>query len=527
MKKVLLSILLILGVVLFLKAQQDSPVNSNYLIEHGISPRVLDAAASLFMQDGYFLNNIHMTVDKDGVVKSYDIDVIFDPDYKDGMDIRIVNKSNNLSRKEKKKLKRYIEKSHYFSRMSKNYLYDESTLKLVSNENGNMVLEFYYQKKDVDPYLRNIKRMKGMIYLKDGLLEKVVLTNVRPLKNKVTSYKKIVFYSKVEDGGYIVTRMEEEIISVKGKHTVTTRIESNVLAYNTPEGEVLSWNDKPHEEKDITGNYDTIKVKLGGPLPLLGKQAVKLGYQLPRPVGVAGFVYAHDQLMEFTGLEVSFDEGSWVNLENIFALDDSKVKQLSTIYLAKADVWLFPFFNVMVIVGAGVNDLQGELVVNEDLRDFFEDLPGWIIDVPNLPKSFPVNSSVTSEIYGGGATFAGGVGDFNMTINYQLMFTKIVEANTTNTVHIITPMVGYMSPFGVNFMIGAQGQFYNTQLKGFFELDDSLGNSHILDYKVDFEPIKWNGIVGFYKGFSKHWEMSMQVGFGQRTSVTAVFGYRL
>jgi hypothetical protein len=147
--------------------------------------------------------------------------------------------------------------------------------------------------------------------------------------------------------------------------------------------------------------------------------------------------------------------------------------------------------------------------------------------VPNLPKSFPVNSSVTSEIYGGGATFAGGVGDFNMTINYQLMFTKIVEANTTNTVHIITPMVGYMSPFGVNFMIGAQGQFYNTQLKGFFELDDSLGNSHILDYKVDFEPIKWNGIVGFYKGFSKHWEMSMQVGFGQRTSVTAVFGYRL
>jgi hypothetical protein len=134
--------------------------------------------------------------------------------------------------------------------------------------------------------------------------------------------------------------------------------------------------------------------------------------------------------------------------------------------------------------------------------------------------------SIRSEIYGGGATLAGGVGNFNLTVNYQLIFTKMVEANTVNMVNIITPMVGYMVPFGVNFMLGAQGQFYNTALTGYFDLTDNNGDLHRLDYQVDFEPIQWNAIVGVYKNFNKHWEMSLQTGFGERTSVTAVFGYR-
>ena len=153
-------------------------------------------------------------------------------------------------------------------------------------------------------------------------------------------------------------------------------------------------------------------------------------------------------------------------------------------------------------------------------------LPGWIIDVPNLPQSLPIRSVLRSEIYGGGATLAGGAGDFNLSINYQLMFTRIVEANTTNMVNIITPLVGYMAPFGVNFMVGGQGQFYNTVVTGFLEFEDDNGNPHKLDYIVDFEPIQWNGMLGIYKGFARHWEISMQFGFGQRTSLTTVFGYR-
>jgi hypothetical protein len=83
-------------------------------------------------------------------------------------------------------------------------------------------------------------------------------------------------------------------------------------------------------------------------------------------------------------------------------------------------------------------------------------------------------------------------------------------------------MIGYMTPFGMNLMAGAQGQFYDTKVTGNIALD----GENQLFYNVDFEPVRWNAILGIYKGFSKHWEIALQAGFGNRTSVTAVFGYR-
>jgi hypothetical protein len=240
--------------------------------------------------------------------------------------------------------------------------------------------------------------------------------------------------------------------------------------------------------------------------------------------------------MEFTGLQVGYDGSDKADLNSLFELENSKVTQTTYMPLFKADLWIFPFLNIMVIAGGGQNDLNGELVINEDKREFvndlgntFDNLPGWLIDwpdIPNVPRAMPIKTTITSEVYGGGLTLAGGIDNFNLSVNYQLMFTKIVEANTTNMVNVVSPLIGYMSPFGVNFMLGAQGQFYNTKLSGFIEVEDSNGKMHTLDYNVDFEPIQWNAILGIYKTFAKHWEMSFQAGFGQRTSLTAILGYR-
>jgi hypothetical protein len=51
---------------------QNQPLNSNYLIENGISPRVLDAAASSFMQDGRFIENVVVNIKNDEGKKTYD-----------------------------------------------------------------------------------------------------------------------------------------------------------------------------------------------------------------------------------------------------------------------------------------------------------------------------------------------------------------------------------------------------------------------------------------------------------------------
>lgn len=102
------------------------------------------------------------------------------------------------------------------------------------------------------------------------------------------------------------------------------------------------------------------------------------------------------------------------------------------------------------------------------------------------------------------------------------MFAKLAEVNTTEVANVFTPMIGYMLPFGLNLMVGAQGQFYNTEIRGFIDLADG-GR---IDYLVNFKPLRWNYLFGVYKGFAKHWEIALQVGFGNRESVTAVFGYR-
>ncbi|NPA35902.1 MAG: hypothetical protein GXO47_03530 [Chlorobi bacterium] len=511
----------------FSKAQEPAPVNSNYLYENGISPKVLDIAASQFMQDGSFKNDVIITRVKNGKKKTFNVELIYDPEYQEGMDIRVINKSEQLTPKEQKELRKYIEKSHYFSRMARDYFYDESSLKTIKNKNDTLILEYYYQQKNIDPYLKNVKRLKGIIYIIDGKLEKIVLKQDKPLKRKILYYEKTVLFSKTKNGGYIINSTDEHTNRKEKGELLQYSVKSRTIEYKSSTGKEVEWAGKPHISYNTDIRYDTINVKLGGPLPLLGKEARKIGFDLPRPFGVAVFSHIQSQNMDITRLSVGINGGDMTDLQNILTFNESDVTLNSTINLAKADMWLFPFLNIMAIVGGGKNELNAQLKMNQELIDFLDKLPGYIIDPPNLPDYIPINSTLTSEIYGGGVTLAGGIGDFNISVNYQLMFTNIVEANTTNMVNIITPMVGYMAPFGVNFMAGAQGQFYETEVTGYFKLTDSNGQPFSLDYVIDFEPMKWNGMIGLYKNFiNKHWEMSLQAGFGERTSVTAVFGYR-
>ncbi len=48
-------------------SQETQPVNSNYLINQGVSPRVLDFAANSALQDGRFKENVKLTVSANGL----------------------------------------------------------------------------------------------------------------------------------------------------------------------------------------------------------------------------------------------------------------------------------------------------------------------------------------------------------------------------------------------------------------------------------------------------------------------------
>ena len=523
--KLKFSIILAIFTVASLCAQKTNPINSNILIENGISPKVLDAAASTLLQDGRFIQNSTIEIEEQGKTKSYDLQVIYDPQYKYGKDIRIVVDNNIVSKKDKKELTKIIDQNHSFSRMSRHNLYDESTLKVIKEEGDEIVLEFYYQTQDIEPYLKHIKRLKGNIYINNGQLDKVVLTNFKSMKSNIKSYERTVKFEKaINRGGYVVTSIIEKADQIKKgvniKYT-TTSINTKIVDDNDQN---ITWKNQQHATQVLeNAELDTISVKLGWVLPLLGKPATKLGYSLPRPIGLNIFTHFQDQTMQFTGISIAKNDEDFVSLNDAFDLDNSTIRASGYVAMIKADVWILPFLNVMGIFGKGENTIEGNWPLDPELKQALIDIGGLIgVDPEDIPDGIELGGNLDSNMAGLGATLAGGVGDWNLSLTYQFMANETPSANTTTIAHVVQPMIGYMTSFGMNLMAGAQGQFYDTKVAGFIELEDG----QTLHYNVDFQPVHWNTILGIYKGFSKHWELALQAGFGNRKSVTAVFGYR-
>ena len=522
LRELSIAFLLIIGFEAFC---QTDPLNSNYLIENGVSPGVLDVAANTTLLDAKMSQYVSLESKgpEDSDFKKQDLEFIYDPEFKDGLDLRVV--SQGLTKKENKYLTKYIEKSHSFSRLSRRNLYDESTLKVLEENGDEVILEFFYDKRDVDPYLKSIKRMKGNIYFQGGELVKVVLKNYKPLSKGIENYAREVYFDRNKtSGGHVPSKVVERF-SRKEKDGVYEYVITSIAhSIETFEGQELSWEGKenvksPFESEEV----DTLDVQLGWFLPLFGKPATKLGYKLPRPIGVNIFAHFQDQSSQFTGIAIGMNDEDLVSFNDLFDLDQATIRATGSVTMAKVDVWLFPFLNVMALAGTGKNRIQGNWPLDEDVKQGLADY-GWLIglDPENIPDAITLDDEIDSFVYGFGATLAGGAGDWNFNLAYQFMLNNTPAANTITEAHVLTPLIGYMTPIGVNVMLGAQGQFYDTNVNGFIELDDG----QILNYSVDFKPENWNAIFGLYKGFAKHWEIALQAGFGARESVTAVFGYR-
>ncbi len=503
--------------------QEGMPLNSNYLIDNGISPRVLDAAASELLQDGSFIQNLSITITaQNNSTKTYKTQIIYDPSFKDGKDIRFVIEKGSFNKSEIKELKKAIEKSHKMGRMSRNYLYDESSLKLISAHNNNQVINYNYSKKDIEPELQDIKKLEGTIYINNGILDKVILSNIKPLSQGKTNYTKTVFFDKATNQkGYIISK-KEEVFEMKGSKYHMSFITAN---YKDLEGKPVIWSSKNTTNNFFTRNSkkDTINATLGGVLPIWGKPATKLGYGLPRPIGLNAIVHNQESKLDFTGLGIGFNDEALTPLDNLFDIEGSFLTEKTTTYMVRSDVWVFPFFNVMGFLGRLDNSINGNLILDQELRQTLVDLAPFLgLNPADIPSQLPLNVEVSANLYGAGATLAGSVDDIFFSANYQFVIADVQEANTTTLVHSLLPLLGYRLPYDFNIMVGALGQFYDSDIKGFIETD----TGDILNYNVSFEPIVWNGLVGIYKGFGKHWDLLFQVGFGGRKTTTVQFGYR-
>ncbi|ULQ51160.1 hypothetical protein [Flavihumibacter fluvii] len=519
-------------IVSTISGQETLPVNSNLLIEYGISPRVLDAALSTTLQSGSFKQKVHIIHDEGDVVKKADFIFIYDPNYKDGIDIQIAYDKDSIGYLERKTLLKLMQQMHSFSRKSASNLYDEKSLKVVSIKEDEVVLSFLYDAEKLEPELKYGKKAKGLIYIKNKELVKVELTNTKPVKilgQKVVAgeYTSTIYYRRTtNNGGHIESSSEEHLIYARKGKSIKTTIYSETIEYKDVNGIAVNWEEKPATVS--TENMEILDKSLGGALPIFGKGALKLGYKLPRPIGVNAFMHFQSQTLKLNDIQVGFNGGELVDVSSLVKFDASSVPQNSQIESFRADVWVFPFLNLSAMVGKGRNRLDGKIFLSDELIDVLERY-GWLIgiDKDDVPEFIPVQTDLTSVTWGGGATLAGGVGNFNLSLAYQIAWAKVLEVNTNKFAQVISPSIGYRIPSnGINIMVGAQGQFYNTLTAGSIKLPNPNGTNNSLDFAVNFKPINWNFIVGFYAPVTDHFDISIQSGWGGRRSLTAVVGYR-
>ena len=162
--------------------QQNPPLNSNYLIENGISPQVLDAALSTTLQEGAFTSEVYAKKINETDTLATFFRFIYDPEINDGLDIQIAVNKDSIGKKGEKSILRAMESTHSFSRMSRSELYDPNSLTLLSKEGDDLILGFRYDKKRLEPELKYGKAMDGTIHIERGVLKSVSLINTERFK---------------------------------------------------------------------------------------------------------------------------------------------------------------------------------------------------------------------------------------------------------------------------------------------------------------------------------------------------------
>ena len=267
-------------------------------------------------------------------------------------------------------------------------------------------------------------------------------------------------------------------------------------------------------QKQITKKdeeYKTFFVELDRTFPLLGQAARKQGYDLPKPFGVSMVTMLQSTTLHMTSFELDGEDVS-----GIIGGKDAKVDSTAGAMLVRADMWLLPFLNVGVILGTteSSNDIS--------LQWFPEGGLGGIIKPGE--KFTLEDSQAESFVYGGGATVAGGIGDFFATIDFQYItaYTKVADAELS--MFILTPMVGYnFTDYGARVLIGAQYQDQKEQIVAKLTNDAGEVRTAIVGLRSD----KWAGLIGVDKTFNRHWSGSVMYTLGEdRSNLNLVVGYR-
>ena len=397
-------------------------------------------------------------------------------------------------------------------------LYDEASFQLEHETNTTSVISYSFNMKAIPRELAYFEHLRGYVFVSEDGLEKIVVKNIEGFKHagiEINKYEKTLYFKKLHnDGGYLIRKVKLRVEGRKNELAYESQMVSTALAYYNSKDVAVYQNEKAIKSNfTASQDYTTVYVELDRLLPFYGKEARKEGYDLPKPYGISLINMFQNTTMHMTSFDIDH-----VPIDFNKIIDgDSTYENTTFAPLIRADVWLLPFLNVGLLLGA--TDTSTDVTLHSK-----SGLSLGPIEIIKPDSKLRLDTFKTNSLlYGVGATLAGGVENFFTTIDFQYVRSYTQEADVSLETLVITPLIGYdIKSVGTRAFIGAQYQ----------DLQDSLTfdvttNGKTLSGRVGLHSDGWAGLVGANYDFTRHWSSNLMLSYGvDRKNMILTIGYR-
>ena len=278
-----------------------------------------------------------------------------------------------------------------------------------------------------------------------------------------------------------------DISQVRVNHRLT---DTGLSQYNFPNRH--SSHDTPRDDAPRYWNH---------PLPLLGKQAVARGYDLPMPFGIGVLRADVRQDMRIENLQVGFNGNGTRPYEFVsFGADSDLITEQ-----IKVDAWVLPFLNLYGTFGQVNGDLDLDIAIDGDtmLNQIGKDCTGAIRPpVCHLFEGkqvrFPLDVDLSPMNYGAGGVVASGWRDWFLLVPFNVTWTDSDKSTLEGRALTISPRLGrgFALKRAGRLTVFAGGNYLDVRTVAAGSLAIP-GTDQVLDYKVDqSNSDRWNLVTG-------------------------------
>lgn len=490
--------------------------NSNILIENKIDPKIINSVVSITRQNVAYRMHMKQHIVHNEEKQNLDYYIIVDPYPAYGTEMKIQLLKEELETRKENVIKKDLDKLMGVQLyLQHDNLFDENSLEVLKENDRETVIGFTFEKDALPRELKHMRDMKGQVFIVDGQLDRIEVTNNKrfTLRNiEVDSYKKTTYFEPVVTGGYLILKESLEIYGTLDEKPYHELLNGTITEYWDVQRQMITFdNGVGHDIVNIDNSkYQTIAVDLDRTFPLLGKDARKAGFDLPKPFGVSLINMFQNTIMHMTSFEI----------DGVDKIDFNKVLDGDSVYnnvtyapLVRADVWVLPFLSLGLILGG--TDTTTNVTLESDSGLVLHSplpVPGGT-DIELIKPGATLNLDpfkTNSLLYGVGVTVAGGVGNFFTTIDFQYIMAYTPEADVSMDMLIMTPLIGYtFADYGTRVFIGAQYQDIKDEITFDVDVDGQQ-----LSGRVGLRSDDWAGVIGTDYSFNRNWSANLMYSQG-------------